>query len=321
MLLFNKIVGSSTLFLLLLIGTWGSAISYVYGQETIVPIVSDSLPTISQEKLTLGKRLFHDTRLSSNNALSCATCHPLNKFTVDGLDFSMGADGKPLDYNTPSIAYASLNQYLGWTGSITDLRAHLDVLIHNPREMDTTWPSIVKRLNSAKGYSQQFIDSGFDGINKKSIVDAIIAFETSLAKPSRFDLYLQGEKNQLTAREIEGYQFFKEYGCIACHQGINLGGNMRQTLGVMSHYYSNPKTIKPRDYGYFNITQHEDDKFLFRVPSLRNVAQTSPYFHDASAKTLTQAIKIMFEFQLGLSPKDAEIEAIEAFLHTLDALE
>jgi len=290
-------------------------------QESIVAIESGSLPSFSPRKISLGKRLFHETLLSSSGKFSCATCHPLDKYTADGLNFSLDSNGKPLDYNTPSISYASLNQYFGWTGGIPNLRRHLDTLLYNPKVMNTTWPSIIKRLKSDEGYSRQFTQSGYSVIDSDAITEAIIAFEISLVKPSRFDLYLQGDIKQLNAQEIKGYQLFKDYGCIACHQGINIGGNMRQTFGVMNSYYDSQKVVKRRDFGYFNITQHDDDKFLFKVPSLRNVAQTAPYFHDASAKSLKQAIRVMFKFQLGLSPQEAEIEAIESFLHTLDSIE
>jgi cytochrome c peroxidase len=304
-----------------ILNSWLAFATSAFGQESIIPITSHLLPTFPQEKLALGEKLFHDTLMSSGGALACATCHPIDNYTTDGVDFLIGDDGKPLDYNTPSITYASLNQYLGWMGNISDFREHLEMLIHNPREMNTTWPSIIQRLKSTEHYSKLFVQAGYKEINTDSIVDAIISFETSLVKPSRFDLYLLGDKNKLNTREIEGYQLFKEYGCISCHQGINIGGNMRQTFGVMSRYYSNSQALKPRDYGYYNITGQEDDKFLFKVPSLRNVSKTAPYFHDASAKTLQQAIKVMFEFQLGLTPTQSEINSIAAFLNTLDATE
>lgn len=321
MFLYSNPASCYLFFMALIVGYLLLPIKTAIGKESIIAIDVTLLPTFSQEKLALGKRLFHETRLSANGKMACSKCHPLDKYTADGLDFSLGADGKPLDYNTPSINYASLNLYLGWLGNISDLRQHLEVLIHNPTEMDTTWPNIIKRLEKAEGYSQQFAQSGYSAIDTDSITDAIIAFEISLVKPSRFDLYLLGEIKQLNAQEIKGYQLFKDYGCIACHQGMNIGGNIRQTFGVMNSYYDSQKVVKYRDFGYFNITQHDDDKFLFKVPSLRNVAQTAPYFHDASAKTLEQAIRVMFKFQLGLSPQEAEIQAIASFLHTLDSLE
>ncbi len=321
MFLYSKPASCYLFFMTLIVGYLLLPINSAIGKESIIAIDVTLLPTFSPEKLALGRRLFHETALSANGKLACAKCHPLDKYTADGLDFSLGADGKPLDYNTPSINYASLNLYLGWAGNISDLRQHLEVLIHNPKEMNTTWPSIIKRLKSDEGYSRQFTQSGYSVIDSDAITEAIIAFEISLVKPSRFDLYLQGDIKQLNAQEIKGYQLFKDYGCIACHQGINIGGNMRQTFGVMNSYYDSQKVVKRRDFGYFNITQHDEDKFLFKVPSLRNVAQTAPYFHDASAKSLKQAIRVMFKFQLGLSPQEAEIEAIESFLHTLDSIE
>jgi cytochrome c peroxidase len=296
-------------------------VNKVMGQESIAAIEQHLLPQLSPKKIALGKKLFHETLLSSKGDFSCAQCHPLDKYTVDGLKFSLDINGKPLDYNTPSINYASLNQYLGWTGGHADLKAHLDNIILNPRIMNTNWPSIIERLKKSARYEQQFILAGYEGINADSISELIVTFEESLVKQSRFDLYLLGKVEQLNDKEIEGYQLFKEYGCIACHQGINIGGNMRQTFGVIGNYYGNPKVIKRRDYGYFNMTKNDEDQFLFRVPSLRNVAQTAPYFHDGSAPTLTKAIKVMFKYQVGLSPTKAEIQAIEAFLNTLDGIQ
>jgi len=229
-------------------------------------------------------------------------------------------EGKALDYNTPSIQYASLNYYLNWLGNIENLTLQIDHIIHNPRELNSNWLSIIQRLNQINDYKSLFIKAGYAEINKQSITDALVTFERSLVQPSRFDEYLLGNKNSINKQEVSGFRLFKEYGCVSCHQGINIGGNMRQTFGVMQRYYNDDEVLKVRDLGYYNLSGHADDKFLFRVPSLRNVAQTAPYFHDASAKTLTKAIEVMFKFQIGMTPSQQEVEDIAAFLKTLDAV-
>lgn len=318
MFLFNKLVKYNVALIVFLICVY--PINNALSKESIIPINLDSLPKLSPQKIALGKKLFEEKRLSSSGLLSCAVCHPIDKFTVDGLSFSFGSDGKPLAYNTPSINYASLNHYLGWTGNTDDLKQNLELIIHKAKLMNTTWPDIISRIQSVEEYEVQFTQAGYEEINIDSISNALITFEKSLVTPSRFDLYLLGEKTQLSKSEINGYQLFKEYGCVSCHQGINIGGNMRQTFGVMNPYYDLKDNPKYRDLGYFNITQQKEDMFLFRVPSLRNVAQTAPYFHDASAKTLKQAIEIMFKVQLGLIPSEADVQAIESFLRALDGL-
>jgi cytochrome c peroxidase len=269
-------------------------------------------------KIQLGKRLFEDPNLSHSGEMSCATCHKANMGFSDGRDFSLDNQGNPLPFNTPSIQYIAYNYYFGWTGKFPRLQDHLDALMLNPKLMNQNWAKISQELSADEKYKASFLNAGYSEISRSSISDAIIQYEYSLAKPSRYDSYLLGDTQKLTKYEQQGYTLFKEFGCTSCHQGINLGGNLRQKFGLMKDVFSNKETTKNRDYGYFTTTQREEDKFYFRVPSLRNVSNTAPYFHDGSAKTLYQAVEIMFINQLGIKPKQTDLELIIAFLHTLE---
>lgn len=276
---------------------------------------------IHQLKIQLGKQLFEDTTLSSTGQMSCATCHLASLGFSDGRDFSLDNQGNPLPYNTPSIQYIAYNYYFGWTGRFPRLQDHLDALMHNPKLMNRDWFTLSQQLSKHDTYPTSFQNAGYNEISKKSISDAIIQYEYSLAKPSRYDFYLLGDKQVFTEKEQQGYSLFKEFGCTSCHQGKNLGGNLRQKFGLMKSYYSETSEIKTRDFGYYTTTQQEEDRFYFRVPSLRNVSNTAPYFHDGSAKTLAQAIEVMFLNQLGIKPNNTDISLIEHFLHTLEPIE
>ncbi|MBU2968185.1 c-type cytochrome [Pseudoalteromonas sp. C2R02] len=289
---------------------------FSYAQEPLLPLI---LTEKNQSKVQLGKQLFNDVLLSKNRMFSCASCHHADKAYSDGKTFSLGADGKPLSMNTPSLEYLGLNYYFTWTGKFNNLNKHLDKLITSPKIMNNTWDTIIKRLSTTQHYPVLFTKAGYLNIDPEAIRDAIISFELSLPKPSRFDLYLKGDFKQLTIEEVKGYQLFKDYGCSGCHQGMNIGGNMRQKFGVMRPYF-NETNIKQRDYGYFNTSKRNSDKYFFRVPSLRNISKTAPYFHDASAKTLKKAIRIMFKYQLGIIPNNQDVKSIEAFLKSLDAV-
>lgn len=163
-----------------------------------------------------------------------------------------------------------------------------------------------------------FKDAYPDGLQAKNIQDAIAAFERSLITPNaRFDKYLRGDQTALSADELQGYRLFKQYGCIACHQGINVGGNMFQQFGIMGDYFKQRGNLTEADLGRFKVTNNPADKHFFKVPSLRNIALTAPYFHDGSARTLNDAVDVMFKYQLGRSAPAQDKELIIQFLHTL----
>jgi cytochrome c peroxidase len=185
--------------------------------------------------------------------------------------------------------------------------------------MGSTWGEVVGKLRGDKGYRQQFTTLYSDGITSANIQDAIATYERSLVTvDAPFDRYLQGDEGAISSQAREGYRLFKSYGCSACHQGVNVGGNMFSRMGVMGDYFSEREAIRQADLGRYNVTGMEGDKHVFKVPSLRLVTRTPPYFHDGSVEQLDEAIKVMARYQLGRSIDDADIEKIIAFLHALE---
>jgi cytochrome c peroxidase len=269
-------------------------------------------------KVTLGEKLFQDVRLSTNNQKSCLSCHSFSLGGADGLAHSIGINGIPTEVNTPTVFNARFNFRFNWNGKFTNLDDHLDALMSNPKVMGVQWPAAIRALEQVPEYRQLFDRVYPDGLTPTNIKDALVAYELSLNTPNaRFDRFLLGDKQALTATEIEGYRLFKANGCISCHQGVNVGGNMFQPFGIMSDYFAERGRITPADLGRFNVTKNEADRHLFRVPSLRNVALTAPYFHDGSAKTLEEAISTMSKYQLGRTLPTEQIAAIAKFLRTL----
>jgi len=269
-------------------------------------------------KVEIGRKLFHDPRLSANNQVACASCHDLGKGGVDRLDHSTGIAAKPLGINTPTVLNAALNFKQFWNGRADSLEAQVDAVVQNPMEMGSKWEDVVAKVSQDPTYKQAFTKAYKDGVTKSNIQNAIASFERALITPdSRFDKYLKGDENAITTAEKAGYAKFKQYGCIACHQGVNVGGNMFQAFGVMGNYFEKRGNVTDADLGRYNITKNESDKHVFKVPSLRNVALTSPYFHDGSAATLEDAVEVMFKYQLGRTAPKEDKDLIIKFLHTL----
>ena len=289
------------------------------GKEPIVPINSNELPVLSSKKIGLGLQLYNEPLLSKTVDISCATCHPLSTATADGAKLSLDNQGNTLTYNTPSLDYVTLNYNYTWVGRDSTLAAHIKALVLNKKIFNSSMSEVATRLSTAN-YLFKFNNAGYEEINGNNITDALITFLQSLIAPSRFDLYLLGDKKQLSDTEIQGYLLFKDYGCVSCHQGRNIGGNLRQTIGVRHSYFTDENPSSLSDLGYYNITKKEYDKFSFRVPSLRNVAQTAPYFHNGSINTLKEAIIIMGYYQLGVNVPEEDILAIETFLKTLNKI-
>ena len=268
-------------------------------------------------KVMLGKRLFHETKLSADNSISCASCHGLTQGGVDNLSVSVGIGGAKGSINAPTVLNSGLNFRQFWDGRADTLEAQAEGPVHNPLEMGSSWSEVVVKLQQDADYPQAFAALYPDGISGEAIKDAIATFERSLVTPSRFDDYLLGDANAISADEKKGYELFKNYGCVACHQGRNAGGNMYQYFGVMGNYFEDRGNITTADYGRYNVTGKEHDKFMFKVPSLRNIALTAPYFHDGSATTLEDAVGIMVKYQLGRLVPDEDKALIVKFLHTL----
>jgi cytochrome c peroxidase len=290
-----------------------------YPVETGEPItpLPESI-SLDANKVALGNRLFHDTRLSKDNSVACATCHVLSKGGVDGLPRSLGVGGQEADINAPTVFNSGFNFKQFWNGRAASLEDQIDGPTSNPKELGSGWPEIISKLRQDEYYVSEFSKIYGDFIQPNHVKDAIATFERSLITPnSRFDRYLKGDRHALAPKEIEGYQKFKSYGCIACHQGVNVGGNMYERLGIMDNYFKDRGNITPADLGRFNVTGNMNDAYVFKVPSLRNVALTAPYFHDGSAITLGQAVVTMGKYQLGILIPSDDVSLIVMFLHSL----
>ena len=269
------------------------------------------------EKAALGESLFQDPRLSTDNTISCAVCHNLNQGGTDNRTTSIGVAGSTGEANAPTVFNSSFNFVQFWDGRAPTLEHQVSGPIHNPIEMASNWQEVLSKLERDEKYHSAFTTLYPDGMTPENISDAIATFERTLITPNaRFDHYLRGDSAALTENEKAGYLRFKEYGCSSCHQGINIGGNMYQRFGIMGNYFKNKK-VKQVGLGRFNITNKEDDRHVFKVPSLRNVAVTAPYFHDGSIATIEEAVAIMGKYQLGRKLSDEDIRLITLFLSSL----
>jgi len=284
--------------------------------EPIVPLPATL--HVNAARADIGRRMFHDVRLSANGRVSCASCHDTTTSGADGRPHSLGFHGQATAVNAPTVFNAALNFVQFWNGRAASLEAQVDGVVQNPVEMGSKWDDVVTMATRDAVYRPAFAAAYPDGVTKANIQNAIASYERTLITPnSRFDRYLQGDANVITAEEKKGYAKFKQYGCIACHQGVNVGGNMFQKFGVMDDYFARRGNPAKADLGRFLVTGEEDDKHVFKVPSLRNVALTAPYFHDASAPTLEAAVDVMFRYQLGRVASSQDKSEIIAFLKTL----
>ncbi|SRR5579859_4500946 len=279
------------------------------------------LPLSTQQdpaRAAIGRQLFTDARLSGNGAVSCSSCHNLAKGGADGRAHAVGFDGRETSVNTPTVLNAAFNFRQFWDGRADSLEGQIDAVIRSPVEMGSKWEEVVTRIARDTGYRRAFGASYRDGVTKANIQNALATYERTLTTPnSRFDRYLLGDPSAISAEEKAGYLKFKQYGCIACHQGVNVGGNMYQKFGIMGDYFAKRGNPTDADLGRYRVTGDDADKHVFKVPSLRNVALTAPYFHDGTAKTLEDAVDVMFRYQLGRSASPEDKAAIIKFLNTL----
>ncbi|SFB80595.1 cytochrome-c peroxidase [Pseudoalteromonas denitrificans] len=269
---------------------------------------------LNTDLVNLGKKLWFDPRLSKSNAISCNSCHNLATGGVDNLASSIGHQWTIGPINSPTVLNAELNFVQFWNGRAKNLKAQASGPIDNPKEMAFTHTLAVDTINSIPQYKKMF-NQIFDSneISIDEIATAIAEFEKTLRTPNApFDLWLQGDETALNKIEKEGYALFKQKGCTSCHHGPLVGGTMYQKMGLVK-----PFETKNADIGRAAITGKESDKFLFKVPGLRNVALTYPYFHDGSIWDLKQAVTIMADIQLGQTLTDDESTKITKFLNTL----
>ncbi len=281
---------------------------------TIIP----QPPALDQARVELGRRLFSEKMLSHNGDVSCASCHDLAHGGADKQAFSRGVAGAKGVVNAPTVYNSALNFRQFWDGRAATLEDQIDGPIHNPLEMASSWPEVIVRLKGDPAYVAAFASIYPEGIDPAAVRNAIATFERTLLAPgSRFDRYLGGDKNALSAHEQEGYRLFKSYGCASCHQGANVGGNMFQRFGVMGDYFNDRGQQTTADLGRYNVTGLSADRHVFRVPSLRLAVLTAPYFHDGSAKTLREAIDVMAKYQLGREIPEVDNHRIITFLASL----
>ncbi len=275
---------------------------------------------ITEEKVILGKRLYFDVRLSKDNTQSCNTCHNLNTYGVDNLSFSPGNDGVLGGRNSPTTLNAALHSTQFWDGRAKDVEEQAGGPILNPIEM--AMPSeefVVERLSKIKEYQSLFaaaFPENKQPITYQNIQKAIGAFERKLITPSKFDTYLAGDDNALNEKEKQGLETFITVGCISCHIGNTLGGQLFQKFGLFGNYWELTKS-KKIDSGKFEVTKNESDRYFFKTPSLRNIEKTYPYFHDGSVEKLDDAVTIMGKLQLNKELSTQEISDMIAFLKTL----
>lgn len=286
------------------------------GTEPITPL--PLALALDQRKVELGRRLFHEKRLSGDGSVSCASCHNLASGGVDRLPHSRGMGGAEGAINAPTVFNSGYNFRQFWDGRAETLEDQIDGPLQASTEMGGSWPKAIALLSEDPGYRTEFAAIYRDGVRPNNVKDAIATFERSLVTPnSRFDRFLRGERDALSENEREGYRLFKRIGCVSCHQGMNIGGNVYQKLGIIEDYFDARRTGSTADFGRFNVTGREEDRYFFKVPSLRNVAVTAPYLHNGTAQTLREAVRIMARYQLGVRLEPAEETAIVAFLNTL----
>lgn len=276
------------------------------------------LPDLDPGKVELGERLFHDTRLSADDTVSCATCHDLGQGGADGRAKSVGIDGREGAVNTPTVFNSAYNFSQFWDGRAENLEQQAAGPVHNPAEMGSNWDEVTAKLNADPDLKDAFGDLYDDGVTGDNIVDAIATFERTLVTfDAPFDRYLMGDDDAISADAKRGYELFQSYGCASCHQGANIGGNMYQTMGAMGDYFGDRGEEGDTDQGRYQVTGRDRDRHVFKVPSLRMVAHTAPYFHDGRAKTLEDAVLMMAKYQLGRELPREDLEPIIAFLHAL----
>lgn len=278
--------------------------------------VANRAPTVqtTPEQVTLGRMLWFDTRLSQDRDLSCDSCHTLSAYGVDGRVTSTGHRGQQGRRNAPTVYNAAEHFTMFWDGRARDVEAQATGPILNPGEMAMTAPEVVARLRRVPAYVRQFGEAfpeARDPLTITNVGRAIAAFERGLTTRSRWDDFLNGQSDALTPAEQEGLRVFLNVGCMGCHTGPQIGASMYQVAGVVEAWPNQ------RDLGRFEVTQVVTDRMVFKVPTLRNIARTAPYFHDGSAATLPDAVRAMGRHQLGIQLGDGEVRSIVTFLNAL----
>ncbi|MCW8806771.1 MAG: cytochrome-c peroxidase [Rhodanobacter sp.] len=286
-----------------------------------IPVAAPPLPGIAATpaKVDLGKMLYFEPRLSASHSISCNSCHMVGMGGVDLQETSLGHRWQHGGRNAPTVYNAVFDVAQFWDGRAKDLQQQAGGPLVNPVEMDTTEAHVVEQLKGIPGYAAVFAKA-FPGVTDPVTFDnvrkAIAVFEATLITPNApFDRYLKGDEKALDAKQKEGLALFINKGCAACHNGINVGGGMYAPFGVVER--PGADILPPGDKGRFAVTKTASDEYVFRVPSLRNIALTAPYFHTGKVWDLRQAVAIMGSSQLGAKLSDDEVSQIETFLGAL----
>ena len=304
----NKIPGQKLVLLAMALSFAGAVIA----QEPVTPI--EPVKNINLAQVELGKKLYFDPRLSKSGFISCNSCHNLSMGGTDNLKTSIGHNWQQGPINAPTVLNSSMNVAQFWDGRAADLKEQAGGPIANPGEMAFTHTLAIDVLESIPAYVTEFkVIFGGDGINIDQVTEAIAEFEKTLVTPnSRFDQWLLGNTDAITEKELSGYTLFKNSGCVACHMGPALGGTSFQKMGLVEPYETKSDAI-----GLAGVTGEDADRFKFKVPTLRNVEMTYPYFHDGEAATMAEAVDIMGRLQLGRKFESDEVDRVVAFLGTL----
>lgn len=271
-------------------------------------------------KAALGYALFHDTRLSVDNTVSCATCHDLSTAGVDNHQYSHGVDDQLGGVNAPTVYNAVYNFVQFWDGRAVTLADQAAGPPLNPVEMASpSFESIIAKLEADKDFAKSFDAVYPDGLTQANITDAIEHFERTLVTPdSRFDKWLLGDDDAITQEEKDGYELFKQYDCATCHVGQNLGGLSYELMGLRKDYFAERGTeLTVEDNGRYKETKLERDRHRFKVPGLRNIEHTWPYYHDGTRETLEDAVRDMANYQSSIELSENEIHNLVSFMHTL----
>jgi cytochrome c peroxidase len=280
------------------------------------PVVTETAPPpVTPEKIALGRTLFYDVRLSRNHTISCNSCHPLDHYGADGQPTSPGVDGHRGTRNAPSVFNAASHFAQFWDGRAASVEEQAVMPIMNGDEMGmANEQAVVASIESVPAYVAGFAKA-YPGdprpITIAHLGEVIGAFERGLVTRSRWDEFLDGKVDALTPLERRGLRVFLDSGCMVCHTGPQVGGTMFERVGVVEPWPNQ------KDTGRASVTKAQQDRMVFKVPSLKNVAETAPYFHDGSAETLDAAIRMMGRHQLGIELRDPDVDAIAAWMRAM----
>jgi cytochrome c peroxidase len=290
-------------------------INSAQSNEAIQPL---PIVTVDTAKAALGERLFFETKLSVDGSMSCASCHDIDAWGAENRDVSEGVKRQLGERNSPTVFNSAFNFKQFWDGRADNLSHQALSPVTNPVEMGMiSWNEAIKKLEPDQTYTDAFMGAYGKGMSKDLIVDAIAEYEkTLITLNAPFDKYLRGEPTAISSNQKKGYELFKSYGCVSCHQGANVGGNMFQKFGVLKDINLQNGNLSD-DLGRYTVTKNEWDKRVFKVPSLRLAVKTPPYFHNGSVKTIEEAVDIMIKYQLGRNVPPEDRDSIIDFLQSL----